>query len=125
MAKPLRYRSLVGDGFWASFRGYPEWLKMLHGRSGVYVIRRRADKRVLYVGESHTARLYETLTRHFQTWGGPTSGPTYSLAAVDVALRLCPSPAAVAAQDRLIRRLKPIDNTQGKPAERALGWNPF
>jgi len=44
---------------------YPAWVRRLKGKSGVYVIRR--DGEPLYVGESHSNRLYETLTRHFQT----------------------------------------------------------
>lgn len=48
---------------------YPDWLRAIKGESGVYVIRERqrdAEPVVVYVGESHSGRLYETLTRHFQ-----------------------------------------------------------
>ncbi len=45
---------------------YPDWVRALRGHSGVYVIRDRASGETLYVGESHTGRLYQTLTRHFQ-----------------------------------------------------------
>jgi len=45
---------------------YPEWLRNLRGSSGVYVIRDARTSEVLYVGESHSGRVYETLTRHFQ-----------------------------------------------------------
>jgi len=72
-AAPLRnrrggmtYRPLGGRG-----ERYPDWVQALRGKSGVYVIRERdADGRpiVVYVGESHSNRLYDTLTRHFQEW---------------------------------------------------------
>jgi len=45
---------------------YPEWLRRVRGSSGVYVIRERGGP-VLYVGQSSANKLYETLTRHFQT----------------------------------------------------------
>lgn len=107
MAKRVTYRP-VADG-----EGFAAWVRRLRGRSGVYVIRTLRG-RALYVGESHTGRLYETLTRHFQRWGGKTSGPTYSRSAVKVGVRVCPPSSAVAAQNRLIRRLSPEDNTIGK-----------
>jgi len=43
---------------------------MLASASGVYAIRRRGDRAVEYVGESHTGRLWKTLQRHFQEGGG-------------------------------------------------------
>jgi len=48
---------------------YPDWVRALAGKSGVYVIREITNDgspQVVYVGESHTDRLYNTLTRHFQ-----------------------------------------------------------
>ena len=44
---------------------YPAWVRALKGKSGVYVIRQGGEP--VYVGESHSARLYETMTRHFQS----------------------------------------------------------
>jgi hypothetical protein len=49
---------------------YPAWLRALKGKSGVYVIReikRDGSSPIVYVGESHTGRLYQTITRHFQS----------------------------------------------------------
>src|SRR5262245_34587346 len=61
--------------------GYAPWLADLAGANGVYVIRQRARRGqaalILYVGESHTHRLRETLQRHFQQWTGHTAGPTF------------------------------------------------
>lgn len=44
---------------------YPEWVRALKGKAGVYVIRDAESHKVLYVGSS-AGRLYDTLTRHFQ-----------------------------------------------------------
>src|SRR5690606_4567508 len=96
----LSYRP-VGD------RGepYPAWLRALKGKSGVYVIREGGEP--VYVGESHSDRLYETLTRHFQTWRrrksfwsgqfteGHDPGLTYDRAAVEVAARETPAGRAI------------------------------
>jgi hypothetical protein len=104
MPKPLTYRPPYSGATVAP------WVKTLSGRSGAYVIRDRASRRVLYVGESHTGRLRKTLLRHFQRWKGQTAGKTYRPGSVEVAIRICPPPAAVAAQDNLIARLRPRDN---------------
>jgi murein DD-endopeptidase MepM/ murein hydrolase activator NlpD len=53
---PLTYRSIGARG-----ERYPAWVQALRGQSGVYVIRERTaegDPVVVYVGESHTQRLY-------------------------------------------------------------------
>jgi hypothetical protein len=105
---------------------YPEWVRALKGRSGVYVIREGGEP--VYVGESHTDRLYETLTRHFQAWRrwkgfwrgqfaeGHDPGLTYERSAVEVATRVTRSDAAVDEERRLIERLRPRDNLLGQPA---------
>lgn len=114
MAARLTYRSVGATG-----APYPAWLRELSGRSGVYVIRQRG--RIVYVGESHKGRLYETITRHFQTWrrkkrwfAGVFSkhdpGLTYARDAVEVAVRVYPAAKAYEAQNALIRRLDPRDN---------------
>lgn len=99
----------LGDLFGAE---YPEFVRQLEGKSGVYVIRSRNNKRVLYVGESHSGRLRKTLLRHFQAWTGKTAGVTYGRADVEVAVIVTPPGRAVALQDSTICRLKPRDNTQ-------------
>jgi hypothetical protein len=61
----LQYRPIGASG-----EPYPAWVRALRGKSGVYVIReqqRDGSAPIVYVGESHTRRLYQTLTRHFQT----------------------------------------------------------
>lgn len=60
---------------------FADWLAELAGQSGVYLIRDARSHDVLYVGESHTGRLYETLTRHLYVWNGKGAGPSYHPAA--------------------------------------------
>jgi excinuclease UvrABC nuclease subunit len=107
----LNYRR-PSNGFLADLfgGGWPDWIKALAGKSGVYVIRERGG-RVLYVGESHTGRLKKTLLRHFQAWTGKTAGPTYSRGDVEIAVIVTPPGGAVARQNALICRLQPKDNT--------------
>ncbi|MCA9675621.1 MAG: hypothetical protein KC464_11340, partial [Myxococcales bacterium] len=101
------------------------WVRALKGKSGVYVI--REDGEVVYVGQSSAGKLYETLTRHFQTWRrwkgywrghygeGHDPGLTYPRASVSVAARVVSDDDALDEEARLIRRLKPRDNVLGQP----------
>jgi len=60
----LKYRPVGASG-----EPYPDWVRALDGKSGVYIIRELQDDGTpvtVYVGESHAGRLYQTLTRHFQ-----------------------------------------------------------
>jgi excinuclease UvrABC nuclease subunit len=45
-------------------------LASVQNESGVYVLRDRESGEVLYVGESHTGRLYRTMLRHFHDSSG-------------------------------------------------------
>jgi hypothetical protein len=115
----LVYRPLGDRG-----EDYPEWVRALRGKSGVYVIRQGGE--TVYVGESHTGRLYETLTRHFQTWRrwkgfwrgqyseGHDPGLTYRRDSVEVAVRVLSPTKALDEEARLIRRLEPRDNLRGQ-----------
>jgi hypothetical protein len=81
---------------------------------------------VVYVGESHTDRLHETLTRHFQSWRrykgfwrgqyaeGHDPGLTYDRNTVDAAVVITPAYDAYETESRLIRRLRPRDNLIGQ-----------
>lgn len=106
---------------------YPAWVRALKGKSGVYAIRHNGllFSTVLYVGESHTAALYKTLTRHFQSWRRGKSwwfgtyapaqtdpGHTYERGSVEVAVRTSSSSRALSLQADWIARLKPRDNVQ-------------
>lgn len=103
---------------------YPVTLRVLRGveASGVYVFRSATTGQVLYVGESHTGRLYSTITRHLQGWSRQKRfwdhaefskhdpGVTYRRSSVEAAWLVLASSKAVEAQNRLIRRLRPVDN---------------
>jgi hypothetical protein len=105
----LRYRSVVHA---RDLSAYAPWVRELRHRNGVYVVRSRGEREVLYVGESHSCRLYSTLTRHFQYWKGYTAGTTYDRDHVEVAVTHLdePSKAVVHAQVSLIEELAPRDN---------------
>jgi hypothetical protein len=104
---------------------YPAWVRGLRGESGVYVIR-EIDGPIVYVGSS-VGRLYETLTRHFQTWRrykgfwrgqfaeGADPGLTYARSAVEVAIKTTTPADAHEEELRMIRRLQPRDNQLGQP----------
>ena len=123
---------------------YPDWLRDLHGRAGAYVIRDLGGE-VLYVGESEGGRLYNTVTRHFQSWGRSRKsrksqlygngyyrrvtdndpGTTYDRRSCEVAIVLTRPDRAVATQNQLIRKLAPRDNIQGQPKSEDLDDVPF
>jgi hypothetical protein len=123
----LRYRPVGASG-----EPYPDWVRELDGKSGVYIIREiQGDGTpvTVYVGESHAGRLYQTLTRHFQAWrrakkfwAGQYSGSlshdpglTYDRDRVTVAVRVLSPERALAEEARLITRLRPRDNLLGQP----------
>ncbi|HTR50267.1 MAG TPA: M23 family metallopeptidase [Kofleriaceae bacterium] len=62
-----RNAGLVYRQVGASGEPYPDWVRALRGKSGVYVIREIGGD-IVYVGSSGAGRLYATLTRHFQGW---------------------------------------------------------
>lgn len=125
--------SAVRNGNTSSYRlvgergdGYPEWVRALKGKAGVYIIRDADTHECLYVGSS-AGRLYDTLTRHFQTWRrwkgfwkgqygeGADPGLTYPRADVEVAVRLTSPGDALDEEMRTIARLRPRDNQIGQP----------
>ena len=97
-------------------RAVAQWVKALKKKSGVYIVRERGWLgKVLYVGESHTGRLYSTLLRHFQHWKGPTAGPTFVVSKVEVAVVRTPAQKAIETQNALIEEYRPEHNDKGKP----------
>ncbi|MFT3695717.1 MAG: M23 family metallopeptidase [Kofleriaceae bacterium] len=115
---------------------YPDWVRALKGKAGVYIIRDADSHECLYVGSS-AGRLYDTLTRHFQTWRrfkgfwrgqyaeGADPGLTYPRADVEVAVRLTSPGAALDEEMRTIARLRPRDNQIGQPDTAADETVPF
>jgi hypothetical protein len=124
----LTYRSVGATG-----EPYPDWVRALDGKSGVYVLRERqrdGSTPVVYVGQSQAGRLYQTLTRHFQTWrrakkfwtgqyGGQGHDPglTYNRDRITAAVSILPAEKAIAEEARLITRLRPRDNLVGQPVD--------
>lgn len=102
-------------------RGFADWVRSLRGHDGVYLIRDAAHRQILYIGESHTGRLYETLTRHLYAWSGFGAGPSYDPRAVEVAVIVAETPLddPVADQYALIQRHEPPDNVMDG---RTLHW---
>jgi excinuclease UvrABC nuclease subunit len=101
-------------------RAVAQWVKELKGKSGVYLIREKIGflffpGEVVYVGESHTDRLYSTLLRHFQRWTGKTAGATFAASKVEVAIVRCPAKRALALQNSIIEEYRPRLNTTANP----------
>ena len=91
-------------------RGFAPWVRELRGRNGIYLIRDASTHEVYYIGESHTRRLFETLTRHLYSWSGFGAGPSYSPERVEVAwLETSPEDARYQ-QYELIMHFRPLDN---------------
>lgn len=107
-ARRSSWRSPLGpDRRWAP------WMRELYGQNGVYMIRSDGTGELLYIGESHTGRLFYTVTRHMWNWEGRGAGPTYSPSRVQIAVELIDDPhEAIDRQFELIRRLSPRDNVQ-------------
>ncbi len=98
--------------------GWAPWVRELGGCHGAYVIRERTNHGpvVLYVGESHSGRLRDTLQRHFQHWKGYTAGATFDRGTrgLQVAVAVTRTGAqAIARQAELISRLHPVENRNG------------
>lgn len=118
-----RNASLVYRPVGASGEPYPDWVRALKGKAGVYVIREAGE--TVYVGSSRT-QLYDTLTRHFQIWRrwkgfwkgqyaeGHDPGLTYERDRVEVAVRITTKSEALDEEMRLIQRLQPRDNVIGQ-----------
>ena len=109
----------------ASGEAYPDWVRDLKGEAGVYLIRDRKSRELLYVGSS-ARRLSDTLTRHFQAWRrwkgfwrgqygeGHDPGLTYPRNSVEVAVRRTKPSASLDEEMRLIARMRPRDNQIGQ-----------
>jgi Peptidase family M23 len=123
-----RNGSLVYRPVGESGDAYPDWVRALKGKAGVYVIRDLDSREIVYVGSS-AGRLYNTLTRHFQTWRrhkgfwrgqygeGHDPGLTYERNSVEVGVRLTAPNRSLDEEMSLIARLRPRDNLIGQPSE--------
>lgn len=108
--------------------GPPHWHKLIVGQgynpvvreasrgSGVYAIKNASTGRVLYVGHSHTGRLWKTMLRHLQA---PDSFErvgdwVYRGSMRDLTVSVWPTPAQDAGEleDEMIARLEPEANLE-------------
>jgi excinuclease UvrABC nuclease subunit len=99
---------------------FEPWVNETKGKSGVYIIKENTIVghvfgTVLYVGESHTGKLYSTMTRHFQRWKGETAGPVYNPENVVVQVILTEAADALEMQNDAIANLLPRDNVKANP----------
>lgn len=97
------------------------WVRNLRRKSGVYIIRDESlfwakPGKTVYVGRSQ-GKLYETLTRHFQSWEGPQEHTVYDRASHWVQVQVMPRGKVIAAEARAIARLEPRDNIDGRDEE--------
>ncbi len=126
----LRWRSIGSD-----HTPWPAWLRALQGRCGVYAIKQSG--RVVYVGSSK-ARLYDTITRHFQAWRrqkkfwrgmrGATShdpGMTYERGRCEIAVMTCACGDHLGLEAVWIEKWKPRDNMTEAPAGRGRDDKPI
>jgi hypothetical protein len=116
----LAYRPIGSSG-----EPYPECIRALKDKAGVYVIRDIETREIVYVGSS-AGTLYDTLTRHFQQWRrykgfwrgqygeGHDPGLTYDRDSVEVATRLTSPSRSLDEEMKLIARLRPRDNLIGR-----------
>jgi hypothetical protein len=106
--KDLNYRPVCDE-----HGNFSLWLHGLRHQSGAYVIRQRKTGKVLYVGESHSGLLAKVIKRHFWPWRDDPERIhlTYRRGDVEIAVRITPPASAVGAQDNLIKRLEPRDNS--------------
>ena len=97
---------------------YHPFLRRARGMSGVYAFWEMVTferkgvmdilPQIVYIGESHTRRLYETITRHFRRWDGRAA--QYAREDMLVAFIITGSDEAVTRQYAEIQIHHPRDN---------------
>lgn len=123
------YHPIGSDGVW------PAWMHGFKKSCGVYAIRDKSSKKVLYVGSSKS-RLYDTITRHFQSWrrskrfwkdytGPHDPGMTYDRSRCEVAVIVTDCGDHLDEEARQIQRLHPRDNLVMAPNGEELEDAPF
>jgi len=105
MTAPKKRYRLVWFPPWKHGR-YDRRIADAKGCCGVYFVRDRESREVLFVGHSRRGRLRETLTRHLQAWAGP--GQSFDRESVDVGIRVTrDGREAVRLEERYVRRFTP------------------
>lgn len=107
---PHWHKLLVGPGY------NRDVFRAAHKKSGVYALKNTDTGRVLYVGHSHTGRLWKTMLRHIQA---PDSFErvgdwVYRGSHRHLAVSVWPTPASEAGEleEEMIARLEPEGNLE-------------
>ncbi len=116
------FRPVGSDG-----HAWPAWATALKGQPGCYVIRDARTHRVVYIGSARK-NLYDTMTRHFQSWrrkkkwwvgmrgrGAHDPGLVYQRAQCEVAIQLTEEAERLEVEAALIHRFLPRDNIVEHP----------
>lgn len=135
LSRPAPRHSLTWHEIGKDGDPWPEWLRTTYkSQCGVYAIKEHG--KVVYVGSSRK-RLYDTVTRHFQTWrrqknfwkgmGGQHHDPgmTYKRASCQIAVYTVACGSELEEEARLIKKFKPRDNLQVNPDGEELENAPF
>ena len=109
------------DGKRGALRAWNPKLVEFASSSGVYVLRDRSTKSVIYVGESHTGRLYRTLLRHFHDSSGKFAALQewvhHAPGRLEVLVFETPASEALEAEQEAIMYYEPLINKVGASSE--------
>lgn len=89
--------------------------------SGVYLIKSKRSKKVVYVGRS-LSDLYKTIYRHFQTWNDRIPRVVYAKTGYSIRVIFTTKERAILLEKALIEKYNPRDNSEKyevKPIEKA------
>ena len=95
------------------------FLHSIRNMNGAYVIRKKSNHEILYIGECHSSCLAKTVKRHFWNWKDEEGLKHFTCNPenVEIAIRYTPPNSAVSAQNNLIERLTPRENKYGYKKE--------
>lgn len=85
-------------------------LRFSHKKSGLYFIRSKTTKKIIYIGYSSN-HLYYTLYRHFEQWTMKFQEPvTFSRKTVQVRVLFCDKHHISRLEQYFIKKYKPVKN---------------
>ena len=109
------------NGKRGSLQAWNPKLAQYQNASGVYVLRDRSSGSVVYVGESHTDRLYRTLLRHFHDSSGKFAAMSewvhHAPGRLEVLVFETPKNEALEAEQEAIMYYEPLVNKLGASSE--------
>lgn len=135
LSRPAPRHDLIWHSIGDEGDPWPDWLRDTYKKAcGVYAIKEHG--KVVYVGSSRR-RLYDTVTRHFQTWKRQKNfwkgmrgahhdpGMVYRRGACQVAVYTVACDNEREEEARLIKKYKPRDNIMVNPDGEELEPAPF